>query len=422
MDLEAVEMALRAGMHRAGAAALSQLLQFPEPAPDQRAVPCPCGQQAHYRELRSKSVLTALGAAEVLRPYYLCPHCHQGQFPADVELDIEDTEFSPGVRRMHALLGQQAPFDQGREQMKVLAGLEVTAKSVERTAEAIGEDIARRQREEIEKAMQLHLPVLVGKPMPVLYVEMDGTGVPVVKKETVGRQGKADGVPAHTREVKLGCVFTQTSYDKEGYAIRDPDATTYTGAIETAEEFGKRIYLEASQRGWDRAAKKVVLADGAEWIWNLAGLHFPGAIEIVDLYHARQHLWDLARRLHPNDAVKQKAWMNKHQRLLDKGKIEKLVLRLRSIDSSNPEAAEKVRMEAAYFERNAERMRYPKFRRQHLFVGSGVIEAGCKSVIGSRLKQSGMFWTVRGANAIVALRCCHLNRQFEDYWESRRAA
>jgi hypothetical protein len=340
-----------------------------------------------------------------------------------VELDIEHTEFSPGVRRMQALVGQDTPFDHGREQMKVLAGLEVTAKSVERTAEAVGEDIARREREEIDKAIQLNLPVVLGKPIPVLYVEMDGTGIPVVKKETVGRQGKTDGQPAHTREVKLGCVFTQATYDKEGFPIRDPDSTTYTGAIETAEQFGKRIYLEAYQRGWERAAKKVVLADGAEWIWNLADLHFPGAIQIVDLYHARQHLWELARKLYPNDAVMQKAWMKKHQkRMLDKGKIEKLVLSLRSIESNNPEVIEKIRIEAAYLERNAERMRYPKFRSQHLFVGSGVIEAGCKTVIGSRLKQSGMFWTVRGANAIIALRCCHLNRQFEDYWEDRRAA
>ena len=397
-------MGFRAALHQAG------------------SIPCPCGHQAHYRELRSRRLLTALGEVELSRPYYLCPHCHQGQFPADVELDIENMKFSPGVRRMHALVGQDAPFDHGREQMKVLAGLEVTTKSVERTAEAIGEDIAQREREEIEKAIQLDLSVVLGKPIPVLYVEMDGTGVPVVKKETVGRQGKTDGQPAHTREVKLGCVFTQTTYDKEGFPIRDPDSTTYTGAIETAEEFGKRIYLEAYQRGWEHAAKKVVLADGAEWIWNLADLHFSGAIQIVDLYHARQHLWELARKLHPNDAMKQKAWMKKHQRLLDKGKIEKLVLSLRSIASTNPEVIEKLRIEAAYFERNAERMRYPKFRHQHLFVGSGVIEAGCKTVIGSRLKQSGMFWTVRGANAIVALRCCHLNRQFEDYWEDRRAA
>lgn len=423
VDLEASEMMLRSAMHRAGAAGLRQLLQFPVPPAEQRTVSCSCGHTAHYQELRSKTVLTAVGRVQVLRPYYLCGHCHHGQFPADIELDIESTEFSPGVRRMQAMVGQSAPFDHGREQMKVLAGLEVTTKSVARTAEAIGEDIAQRERQQIEKAIQLRLPAVVGKPIPVLYVEMDGTGVPVVKKETAGRQGKTDGQPAHTREVKLGCVFTQTMYDKEGFPIRDPDSTTYTGAIETAEEFGKRIYLEAYQRGWEHAAKKVVLADGAEWIWNLTDLHFPGAIQIVDLYHARQHLWELARKLYPYDAVMQKAWMKKHQRrLLDKGKIEKLVLSLRSIASTNPEVIEKIRIEAAYFERNAERMRYPKFRRQHLFVGSGVIEAGCKTVIGFRLKQSGMFWTVRGANAIVALRCCHLNGRFEDYWEDRRAA
>jgi hypothetical protein len=165
------------------------------------------------------------------------------------------------------------------------------------------------------------------------------------------------------------------------------------------------------------------MGDGAEWIWNLAAQHFPGAIQIVDLYHARQHLWDLVRKLYPNDAASQKAWMKVHpKRLLDKGKIEKLVAALRTIRSTNPEVTEKIRTETEYFERNAERMRYPKSRRQHLFVGSGVIEAGCKTVIGSRLKQSGMFWTVQGANDILALRCCLLNGRFEDYCETRRTA
>ena len=423
MDLEAVEMAFRSALHQAGAAALSQLLKFPEPEAEQRTLACPCGHEARYRELRSRSILTALGQVTLTRPWYLCPHCHNGQFPVDRQLDMEKHDFSPGVRRMQGLVGQEVAFDHGREQIKLLAGLEVTAKSVERTAEAIGADIAALQQREIRKAVQLDLPVIIGKPIPILYVEMDGTGVPVVKKETEGRKGKTDGQPAHTREVKLGCVFTQTTWDEEGYAIRDPDSTTYTGAIETAEDFGKRIYLEAWNRGWSNAAKKVVIGDGAEWIWNLADQHFPGAVQIVDLYHARQHLWDLARKLHPNDLTNQKAWIKVHQkRMLDKGKIEKLIFSLRSTNSSNAEVLEKIRTEANYFERNAERMRYPKFRRQHLFVGSGVIEAGCKTVIGSRLKQSGMFWTVRGANAIIALRCCHLNGRFEDYWESRRAA
>jgi hypothetical protein len=422
LDLEAIEMAVRSAMHHAGATALTELLQFPKPAAGQRPLPCPCGHHASYRELRGKPVLTAVGPVIVSRPYYLCPHCHTGQFPADVELDIDNTETSPGVRRMQAVVGQDAPFDHGRQQLKLLANLEIATKAVERTAEAVGGDIAAREQVGIQRAIQLDLPIVVGEPIPILYVQLDGTGIPVVKKETLGRKGKTDGQPAHTREVKLGCVFTQTGWDEKGYAIRDPDSTTYTGAIETAEEFGKRIYLEAWNRGWSRAVKKVVMGDGAEWIWNLAEPYFPGAVQIVDLYHARQHLWELARKLHPNDEGKQNAWIKAHQRrLLDKGKIEKLVAALRATHTPNLELAEKIRIEADYFERNAERMRYPKFRRQHLFVGSGVIEAGCKTVIGSRLKQSGMFWTVRGANAIIALRCCHLNDRFEDYWAARRS-
>jgi hypothetical protein len=422
-DLEAVETALRAALHRAGAAALTQLLQFETPPPDQRQLRCACGQQAQYQEIRSRALLTIVGPVRISRPYYLCPRCHTGQFPLDRELDILNSEFSPGVRRMQALVGQEVPFRQGREQLKVLAGLEVTAKSVERTAEAIGADIGQRQQKEIRQALRLDLPGRVGEPIPILYVQMDGTGVPVVKKETLGRQGKTQGQPAHTREVKLGCVFTQTTWDAEGYALRDPDSTTYTGAIESAEEFGRRIYAEACRRGWNRAQKKVVMGDGAEWIWNLAAEHFSGALQIVDLYHARQHLWEVTRGLYPNDNAKQKAWMKAHQkRLLDKGKIAQLVSSLRSVRSRHPEVIEKIRSEADYFERNAQRMQYPKFRRQHLFVGSGVIEAGCKTVVASRLKRSGMFWTIRGANAILILRCWYLNGQFEDYWDGQAQA
>jgi len=171
-------MAVRSAMHQAGAAALGELLRFPPPPADQRTHPCICGQQAHYKDLRSKPILTAVGKLEVSRPYYLCPHCHTGQFPADVELDIEDTELSPGVRRMQAVVGQEAPFDHGRQQMKLLAGLEVTTKSVERTAEAIGGNIAAREWAEIGRAVQLDLPIVVGKPIPILYIQMDGTESP----------------------------------------------------------------------------------------------------------------------------------------------------------------------------------------------------------------------------------------------------
>ena len=419
LDLEAIEVALRSAMHQVGAVALRELLQCQPPGPGQRALACACGHRARYRELRCRQILTAVGKVELVRPYYLCSHCHQGQFPFDAELDVENQDLSPGVRRMLAVVGQGAPFDQGREQLQLLAGLEVTTKAVERTAEAIGKDIGGREQEQIQQAMQLDLPVVLGESIPILDVQMDGTGVPVTKVERGA--SKLQGQPARTREVKLGCVFTQTTHDPQGQAMRDPDSTTYTGAVETAEQFGKRLYAEAWKRGWSRAKKKVIIGDGAEWIWNLADLHFPGAIQIVDLFHARQHLWDLARGLYPGDDARQKQWIMRHQPKLDEGKIEKLVGYLRTLEPCSTELAETIRQAADYFEKNAERMRYPEFRRQHLFVGSGVIEAGCKTVIATRLKQSGMFWTVRGANAIIALRCCRLSGRFEDYWEARRA-
>jgi len=422
VDLESSEMMMRSALHRVGATGLTQLLRFAVPPAEQRTLPCSCGHTAHYQELRSKSVLTAVGKVQVTRPYYLCSHCHNGQLPADVELDIANTEYSPGVRRMLAVVGQEAPFDHGRQQMKSLADLVVTSKAVERIAESIGADIGAGEQQQIHRAVQLDLPIVIGRPVPILYVLLDGTGVPVVRKETEGRKGKLDGLPAHTREVKLGCVFTQTSWDEEGFAIRDPGSTTYTGAIENAQQFGKRLYVEAWKRGWSRAEKKVVIGDGAEWIWNIAKDHFPGAIQIVDLFHARQHLCELARLIFPTDTKGRNQWIGLHQkRWLDKGKIAKLVASLRAIRTDDPELAKKIRNDAAYFATNAARMNYPKFREQHLFVGSGVIEAGCKTVIGSRLKQSGMFWTVRGANAIIALRCCYLNNRLEDYWEARVA-
>jgi len=413
-------MAIRSSMHQAGAAALTQLLQFHPPSPEQRQRSCACGHTARYVELRSKSVVTAVGTAECLRPYYLCDHCHHGQFPVDLELDVENTELSPGVRRMLAGVGHELPFEQGRQQVKLLAGLSVTTKAVERTAEAIGAEIEVQQQSQLPQAMQLNLPIPLGPRIPVLYVEMDGTGIPVVRKETEGRAGKQDGQPAHTREVKLGCVFSQTRVDAEGYPVREEASTSYVGAIENCEEFGRRLYAEAWRRGWARADKKVVLGDGSEWIWNQAALHFPDATHIVDLYHSREHLWTLAAKLYANDAPAQKRWVMVAKDKLDDGKIEDLVASLRALEASHPSLAKDIATEANYFAGNQERMRYVKFRRQGLFVGSGVIEAGCKTIIG-RLKRSGMFWTVRGANAIIALRCCQLSGTFEDYWEARRA-
>lgn len=420
LDLEAVEMAVRGAMHRAGAAALSHLLTLEAGWVPQ--VPCPCGAQAQFHSHRPKRLLTAVGPVEFQRAYYVCPRCHHGHSPQDRQLDVDGHEFSPGVRRMMALVGADTSFRRGREQLEWLAGLQILAKAVERQAEALGADLVAREQPQIRRAKQLELPVVGTPVVPVLYIQMDGTGIPMVKAETEGRAGKLEGQPAHTREVKLGCVFTQTATDADGRPVRDEDSTSYVAAIETAEEFGLRIYTEAWRRGWSRAQKKVVIADGALWIWNLADQHFPGALQIVDLYHARQHLWELSAQVFAHDERARQPWMTGCLRQLDRGQIGTVVQRLRALGPLSPDLAKLVRNQAEYFERNANRMDYPAFRKQGLFVGSGVVEAGCKEVIGSRLKRSGMFWTVRGANAIIALRCCRLSGRWEDYWESRSQA
>jgi hypothetical protein len=383
-------MAIRSTVHQTGADAVTELLRFQPPEDAHRTVPCVCGQAAKYQGMRSRPILTAVGWAQIERPDYLCPKCHRGHFPADVQLDIHHTDYSPGVRRMLAAIGSETPFAQGRDQIQLLAGLEVTAKAVERTAEMIGAEMEARQQQDVRRAKQLQLPAIAGPPIPYMYVQMDGTQVFMVKAETEGRPGRTPGQPARTRECKLGAVFTQTAVDEQGRPVRDGDSTTYVGAIETAEEFGLRLYTEAWNRGWDRAAIRVVMGDGSHW--NLADQHFPGAIQIVDLYHAREHLWNLAHRLYPADETAQKRWLIRKLDWLENGRIETLTIALRKLAeaNTNPELVKAIRIEAEYFDTNRDRMRYPQFRKMNLFVGSGVIEAGGKTVIGSRLKQSGM--------------------------------
>jgi len=253
--------------------------------------------------------------------------------------------------------------------------------------------------------------------VPILYIAIDGTGVPVVPRETEGRRGKDGTGKAKTREAKIGCVFTQTRQDEKGYPIRDEDSTTYVGAIEMAEAFGPRIYAEAVRRGLRQAQKVVVLGDGAPWIWEIAAQHFPGATEIVDLYHARQHLADLGKAVYGPTSAESKSWATARSEQLDDGDVEAVITSMRRLRPRQPKVRKAVRKAIKYFQTNKERMRYAKFRHEGLFVGSGVVEAGCKIIIGLRLKQSGMRWTVDHANAIIALRCCQLSGRWEEFWE-----
>ncbi len=192
-------------MQRAASAALTQLLQF-APPDSPRSLPCACGSQARYKEQRSKPVLTIVGLVTVIRPYYLCSRCHVGQFPTDSELDIVNTEFSPGVRRMQALVGQQSSFDRGRQALQLLAGIEVTPKRWSAPRKRSEPTLRNAIRKKFDRALQLQLPLQIGPKVPILYILLDGTGVPVRKSETEGRQGKTKASPrGHARSSLAVC-------------------------------------------------------------------------------------------------------------------------------------------------------------------------------------------------------------------------
>jgi len=320
---------------------------------------------------------------------------------------------------MMARAGSNATFKVGQEDLKVYAGIDVSAKDIERVAEGIGQQMeswSSQEREEMLKQDQAHRS---DKSLPILYISYDGTGVPMTPGELRGRRGKQADGSAKTREAKIGCVFTQTTTDAKGFPVRDPGSTSFVGAIESAEDFGWRIDGEAIRRGLNQAQRVVVLGDGAEWVKNLAQMHFPEATLIIDLYHARQHVSGLCKALFAIDEKKIGQQRIRWWTDLDDGKVEKIIHQAQQQLPRDPEAKKKSETEIHYLEKNKEYMRYAKFRSQGLFVGSGVVEAGCKTLIGQRLKQSGMEWSVRGANAIISLRCIIRSNRFEDYWEAR---
>ena len=415
--MEAWESALRVAVLACGAKVLAEMLAEHGSGRREQELLCRCGQRMESRGVRRKELMTILGPVAYDRSRYQCPRCQAVRYPGDEALDVVGTTRSPGLRRMMARVGSQSTFKDGRDDLKIYAGLEVSAKDVERVAERIGQemDIWSREQMLVEDGPE------PDKDIPLMYISYDGTGVPMRPEELIGVKGKhADGV-AKTREAKLGCVFTQTTVDEEGRPIRDPDSTTFAGAIERAEVFGWRIYGEAWRRGLARARRVVVLGDGAEWVKNLAEMHFPQALSIIDLYHARQHISALCRTLFGSDEKKMERRRQRCWALLDAGRVETIIFQARRFLPEDPDLKKAALAEIRYLDKNKERMRYNTFRAQGLFVGSGVVEAGCKTVIGQRLKQSGMEWSVRGANAIIALRCIMKSNRLEDYWESRTA-
>lgn len=382
--------------------------------------PCTCGGPARYSGHRPKTFVSVLGLLTLERAYYHCGACGAGFYPRDRALHLEGGTLSPGVLRMVGLVGAMVSFEEGHELLWQLAGVEVSPKHIERAAETLGREVALDERRVVEP------PPPGVAAASTMYVGVDGTGVPMRASELEGRQGKQPDGSSKTREVKLVTVFSAEGRDKEGTPVRDEGSVSYSAGIEsaatrdtdkTASEFAQRVERETQRRGFDRALRRVVLGDGAPWIWNLADECFPGTIQIVDRFHAKQKLSDVAKSIYGPESALGLAWSHQRHHQLDAGDIEGVLAALRLHVPKDAEA----RKCADYIQRNRERMDYAKFRGEGLCTSTGVVEAGCKVAIGTRCKRAGMHWTLAGADAIIALRCYVLSGRFNDFWKRRSA-
>jgi len=373
---------------------------------------CPvCGNKMRNYGRREKQIITLLGGCEYSRNYYGC-ECGEHTIPKDDALNVSGTKFTRTVKRVTAQIAASDSFRDTSANLKYLCGIDISAKETERIAEEMGAKIMEAKKEEVAYSLTELNPPEPEAPAEILYIEYDGTGVPIRKQELTGIKGKQADGSAKTREMKIGCMFTQSGLDDEGKPVRNADSTTYFSQIGQLEDFGKLLYSEAVKRGVDYAGHVVVIGDGAKWIWGLANDNFPNATQIIDLYHAKEHVYDLLRTVFSNEAE-----LHTHKSilysLLEKGDIDGMTACFSALPVITEEQREKVRIESNYFMQNKARMQYQDFRKQGLFVGSGVVEAACKNVIGKRLKQSGMRWSVEGANKIAALRCTVMSGEFE---------
>ena len=376
---------------------------------------CACGHPARYAGRHPKTFETALTAMTLERAYYHCPRCRQGFYPRDRALGMARSGLSPAVTRRTGATAALVSFARASGPLADLAGVQVEAKRVERVAEALGRELDAAERAGV---FPCEPPAAV-----TMYLGMDGTGVPMRPTELAGRAGKQADGSGKTREAKLVLVWTAEDRDKHGHPRCDAGSVTYSAAIESAasrdtdpdpSECARRVRREAERRGFQLARRRVILGDGAKRIWQVATEMFPGAIQIVDYFHACEKVWQVARALGGGKA-QIKAWAEARCADLEAGRLDGPLATLRA-HAAGCELAGKC---AAYIERNRDRMRYPDFLAQGLQIGSGVVEGGCKNVVGGRLKQSGMRWTKDGADAILALRCCVLSGRYEDFWQWR---
>ena len=403
-----LELGLREALQRDGRQALEELFNDPSwRVEEDRTRP---GEKCYAA--RSTTVDTLFGPLCLRRNYYTDGQ-GRGRAPLDEALGIVEG-CTPALARLMCRAGAVEHFEAAAESLQEYSGLTINGRRIQRMVHRLGPQMAQWPRP--------NPPLCPPPPDQVFYVEGDGTGIPVRSEETEGRKGKQEDQSAKTREVKLGCVFTQTQEDEEGKPMRDPDSTSYVATLEPAAEFGALLRAEAFKRGLALARLVVFLGDGAAWVWELARVNFPMAVFILDFFHAAEHLELLAEALfgEKTDASKTQ-WEQWAKTLQEQPDGLEIVLReARQALPRRGQRREAALTQIAYFESNTHKMRYAEYLARGLFIGSGVIEAGCKTVIGLRLKQSGMFWGITGAQNVLDIRSLLENRQFELFWQQYR--
>ncbi len=404
--VQELELLVRTAVFKSASALVGVLLQQAADRSDAAYQP-KAGEQSKGPE--TLQVQCLFGSFPLRREYYYHPGKKQGHYPADAALGLE-VGYTPALARLICLEGADASgFQKAEHHLAETGGIQVSARQIQRVVQRVGAAAQTWQEREAQPGTGA---------APVLYVSGDGTGVPMRRQELAGRKGKQPDGTAKTRQAYLGCVFTQHQTDAEGHPVRDHQSTTYVSTFKPIGEFGPMLRQEAIRRGMARAGQVVLLIDGAAGLEHMGRDCFQDAVQIVDYYHALEHaglvLEALAGKNHPDFKQQRSRWA---KRLL-KDKVASLIKETRQAAADTPQS-QAVEEALGYFERNVARMQYGTFRQNGWFIGSGVVEAGCKTVIGARCKQSGMFWSEPGAQNILALRCIHSSQHLDAFWKHR---
>ena len=397
--LRTAEQGLREALRRFGQAKLEDLLNEVGASPREAS-----GQPGESRMRgQTRTVRTIFGPLRVLRTGYHHRESGRMRYPLDEAMGLVGS-YTPLLAELMCRAVARGSFASASGDLLAYAGLDLDARRFHRLAAKIGPDF---------RAAKAALPPAPPEPVPRMYISADGTGIPFHRAELAGRAGRQPDGSARTHEVKIGCVFTQHPRPGEEEPLRDWDSTTYLATTERVGAFAPQVLAEARRRGLAGAREVVFISDGAAYLKEIVRSHFPQATWVLDFYHAAEHLGLLAAAL---DGTGSEAAVRRAKRWREEvlaGGLPGVLVEARASPASDTAQRE---AQLAYLENNKEGMRYAEFQARGLFIGSGVVEAGCKTVVGQRLKQSGMFWREAGAQAVLALRSALHSNQFEAVW------